>query len=128
MDKGVSGGNTYEYTLVVVLADRSEVRSQTVSVKTNAYRLALHQNHPNPFNPSTTISFTVPERARVTLSIYDVQGRLMRTLVDEIIGEGYRERIWDGRDAGGSEVGSGVYFCRLAAGNKTLTRKMVLLR
>jgi flagellar hook assembly protein FlgD len=99
-----------------------------VSVKTKAYGLALHQNRPNPFNPSTTISFTLPEKARATLSIYDVQGRLMRTLVDEIFGEGYRERIWDGRDAGGSQVGSGVYFCRLTAGNKTLTKKMVLLK
>ena len=82
---------------------------------------------PNPFNP-TTISFTLPERARVTLSIYDVQGRTVRTLVDETGSGGYQERVWDGRDAAGSPVSSGVYFYRLTAGNRTLTKKMVVLR
>ncbi len=88
----------------------------------------LGQNHPNPFNPSTTISFALPEKTKATLSIYDVQGTLVRTLVDEMVGEGYQERIWDGKDASGSQVGSGVYFYRLTAGDKTLTKKMVLLR
>jgi hypothetical protein len=88
----------------------------------------LRQNLPNPFNPTTTISFTIPERTRATLLIYDVQGRLVRTLVDEMVGEGYQERIWDGKDANGSPVGSGVYFYRLTAGDKTLTKKMVHLK
>ena len=89
---------------------------------------ALGTVRPNPFNPTTTISFTLPERARVTLSIYDVEGRLVRTLLDEVVGEGYQERIWNGRDAGGTPVSSGVYFYRLTAGGKTLTKKMVLLK
>jgi flagellar hook assembly protein FlgD len=89
---------------------------------------ALAQNLPNPFNPQTTISFTHAERARATLSVYDVKGRLVRTLVDEMIGEGYQERVWDGKDASGSQVGSGVYFYRLTAGDKTLTKKMVFLK
>jgi hypothetical protein len=127
-DRGVSSGTTYEYTLGVVLEDRSEVRSQTVKVKTKSYEIALHQNNPNPFNPTTTISFTLPETGKVMLSIYDVQGRLVRTLVDGIVGEGYQKCIWVGRDASGSPVGSGVYFYRLTAGDKTLTKKMVLLR
>jgi hypothetical protein len=88
----------------------------------------LYQNHPNPFNPTTTISFTLPERERVTLSIYDVGGRFVRTLIDEIVGEGLQERNWDGRDAQGGEVSSGVYFYRLTAGDKTLTKKMILLK
>jgi hypothetical protein len=89
---------------------------------------ALRQNYPNPFNPTTTICFTLLERTRVTLSIYDVGGRLVRTLVDETMGEGYQERSWDGKDASGSQVGSGVYFYRLTAGDRTLTKKMVLLK
>jgi hypothetical protein len=89
---------------------------------------ALYQNVPNPFNPTTTISFVVPQKVRTTLTIFDVQGKLVRTLVDEIVGEGYQERVWDGKDASGSQVGSGVYFYRLTAGDKTLTKKMVLLR
>ncbi len=127
-DNSVQGGKTYEYTLGVVLADRSEVRSQTVRVKTKAYVLELYQNSPNPFNPRTTISFTLPERARVTLAIYDVKGSLVRTLVDDTIGEWYQERVWDGRDASGNRVSSGVYFYRLTAGDKTLTKRMVLLK
>jgi hypothetical protein len=127
-DETVRGGEIYEYTLGVVLTDRSEVRSQVVSVKTKPYAFALHQNTPNPFNPTTTISFTLPERGRVTLAIYDVRGRLVRTLVDESVGEGYQERLWDGKDAKGARVSSGVYFYTLAAGDRTITKKMLLLK
>jgi len=127
-DQSVSGGKSYEYTLVVVLADHSEVRSQTMTVRTKAYALELHQNTPNPFNPTTMISFTLPERARVTLAIYDVAGKLVKTLVDDMVGEGLREEVWDGKDANGSPASSGVYFCRLTAGEQTLTKKMVLLK
>ncbi|MEJ2720706.1 MAG: amidohydrolase family protein [bacterium] len=84
--------------------------------------------HPNPFNSAATISFVLRERRRVTLTIYDVNGRLVKTLVDEIVDGGCQERIWDGRNSDGNPVSSGVYFYRLAAGNKTLTKKMVLLR
>ncbi|MEJ2722845.1 MAG: FlgD immunoglobulin-like domain containing protein, partial [bacterium] len=90
---------------------------------------ALYQNNPNPFNPSTSIRFDVPSAgAVVTLRIWDVSGRLVRTLVDEIVGGGLQERTWDGKDASGNPVGSGIYFYRLTAGNRTLTRKMVLLK
>ncbi len=91
-------------------------------------QIELFQNSPNPFNPSTTISFALRERGRVSLSIYDVGGTVVKTLVDEMSGEGYQERTWDGKDANGSPVSSGVYFCRLTAGDKTFTKKMVLLR
>ena len=127
-DETVRGGDTYEYTLGVVLADRSEVMSQSVSVRAKGYALALHQNTPNPFNPTTTLSFTLPERESVTLAIYDVRGRLVRTLVDEMVGEGYQERLWDGKDAKGARVSSGVYFYTLTAGESTITKKMLLLK
>lgn len=127
-DEGARGGATYEYTLGVVLADRSEVRSQAVTVKTKFVALTLHQNTPNPFNPSTTISFTLPERMRATLSIYDVEGRRVRTLVDETVSEGYQEYIWDGNDASGTRVSTGVYFYSLRSGSRTLTKKMLVLK
>ena len=83
---------------------------------------------PNPFNMSTTISFTMSERARVTLTIYDVQGKMVRTLVsDDDIGEGYQERTWDGRDDRNNPVSSGVYFYKIMCGNYMLTKKLVLL-
>jgi hypothetical protein len=128
MDVSVEPGETYEYELLVRTASGDEFSSPTVTVTMPRAVTALAQNLPNPFNPQTTISFTHAERARATLSVYDVKGRLVRTLVDEMIGEGYQERVWDGKDASGSQVGSGVYFYRLTAGDKTLTKKMVFLK
>jgi hypothetical protein len=127
VDRDASTGKTYWYRVGAV-ADDGEWMSQTVSIVVPNPELALRQNVPNPFNPSTTISFTLPERTRVTLSIYDVQGKLVRTLVDDMVEEGYQERVWDGEDASGNQVGSGVYFYRLTTGDRTLTKKLVLLK
>ncbi|UCG52646.1 MAG: T9SS type A sorting domain-containing protein, partial [Candidatus Latescibacterota bacterium] len=127
-DESVIGGRRYEYTLSVVLEDRSEIRSQTVTVRTKARRLTLLQNHPNPFNPSTTIAFSLNEKAETELAIYNIEGRLVRTLVDDTLDEGFKRITWDGKDAHGNHVSSGVYFYRLTAGNRTLTKKMVLLK
>ncbi|NIO27671.1 MAG: T9SS type A sorting domain-containing protein [Candidatus Latescibacteria bacterium] len=93
-------------------------------------RFALCQNYPNPFSPTTTISFTVPENSFANLSIYDVEGKLIKVLFNEAFGfdRGVREFTWDGTDARGALVGSGVYFYRLRAGHKALTRKMILLK
>jgi hypothetical protein len=82
---------------------------------------ALYQNVPNPFNPTTTISFVLPERTRAILTIYDVEGRHVRTLVDEVLGGGPNETTWDGADAQGNRVSSGVYLYRLEAGNQAIT-------
>jgi hypothetical protein len=127
-DDTALGGRSYEYTLSVVLGDGSEVQSQKVTVITVAYALALEQNHPNPFNPSTTISFTLPERAKVKLAVYDVQGKRVRTLVDAMLEEGRQERVWDGKDSRGRPAATGVYFCRLETADRKLTRKMLLLK
>jgi hypothetical protein len=89
---------------------------------------SLHQNHPNPFNPSTTISFSLRERSRATLAVYDVTGRLVRVLIDEVREAGPHDVTWDGRNRDGSAVTSGVYFYRLEAGEFVETKKMVLLR
>jgi hypothetical protein len=90
--------------------------------------IALHQNHPNPFSPGTTIPFALPEERLVELSIYDVRGRLVRSLVHDVRAEGWNEVIWDGTDTTGRRAGSGVYFYRLTAGDQTITRRMALLR
>jgi hypothetical protein len=89
---------------------------------------SLSQNYPNPFNPSTTISFTLPQRMTARLAIYNVEGKLVQTLLDGSLEEGYREVPWDGKDTRGGEVSSGVYFYRLTAGDRTLTKKMILLK
>ncbi|MBD3367519.1 MAG: T9SS type A sorting domain-containing protein [Candidatus Eisenbacteria bacterium] len=92
-------------------------------------RFHLEQNVPNPFNPVTTIAYQVPSGgADVRIEIYDVSGRLVKTLVDEHRPAGRHEVSWVGRDASGDEVASGVYFCRMNAGGEKMTRKMLLLK
>lgn len=84
--------------------------------------------YPNPFNPTTTITFSLLSAANARLEIYDATGRLGRTLVDENLAEGPHQVLWDGRDKSGSRVNSGVYFYRITAGDFSISRKMVLLR
>ncbi len=85
---------------------------------------ALHPCYPNPFNPVTTISYDLPEPASVNLVIYDVAGKLVRTLVAaEAVGAGRHEQVWNGRDDAGQNVAAGVYFYRLDAGGYSETRR-----
>ncbi|MEA2063527.1 MAG: T9SS type A sorting domain-containing protein, partial [Gemmatimonadota bacterium] len=92
----------------------------------------LAQNSPNPFNPSTTISYTVPfsEQAAVPVSImvFDVRGKQVVELVNKVQGPGVYSVLWDGTNASGGRVSSGVYFYRLRAGDYSENRKMVLLK
>jgi len=98
-------------------------------IGTNGPRtFALDQNHPNPFNPSTRIRFSLDQDAMVSLIIYDVSGTRVRTLVNRSMSAGSHTEEWDARDDQGRSVASGIYFYRLTSGNRTLTRKAVLLR
>jgi hypothetical protein len=90
--------------------------------------LALGQARPNPFNPSTEIAYSLPSRSAVRLAIYDVKGRLIRNLVDGALDAGSHATRWDGRDAIGSPVASGVYYYKLEVGDWSDTRAMVLLK
>jgi len=90
---------------------------------------ALRQNTPNPFNPSTTIHYTVPASGGyATLSVYDVSGRHVRTLISALQTPGEKRVVWDGRDGRGHEVSSGVYFYRLTAPGVEASRRMVVVR
>lgn len=84
--------------------------------------------YPNPFNPTTTITFSLASAAHTRIEIYDATGRLGRTLVDKVLAGGPHQVLWDGRDKSGGRVNSGVYFYRITAGDVTASRKMVLLR
>jgi len=92
------------------------------------YGLTLVQNWPNPFNPMTSIRYTLPERLRVKLTVYNTSGRLVRTLVEEEMPAGAHVITWDSRNDAGDVVSSGVYFCRLEVGDWSSARKMVLLK
>jgi len=90
-------------------------------------RTRLRGHHPNPFNPRTTIRFDLATHAHARLAIHDVSGRLVRTLVDGPLPAGEHEARWDGRDARGERVASGVYLCRLQAGGYRAAGKLILL-
>ena len=88
----------------------------------------LFQNYPNPFNPVTRIKFELPERGRVKLCIYAVNGQLVRTLVEKNMAAGPHSIRWDGQDDAGRSVTSGVYFYSLVTPRVRESRKMILLR
>jgi len=89
----------------------------------------LSQNHPNPFNPQTTIAFEIPGRQEVSLRVFDLSGRLVRDLiVGELRYPGRHEVVWNGRDDAGRPVASGTYFYRLEAGDFAETKRMVLIK
>ena len=89
---------------------------------------ALLQNYPNPFNLSTTVSFDLPLRSRVVITVYNVVGQVVTTLLDEIRQAGHYDIKWDGKDQHGETIASGVYLYEMRAGEYTGTRKMLLLK
>lgn len=89
---------------------------------------ALEQNKPNPFNPTTQVSFSLPKAAHVNLTIYNVLGQQVKTLVDQELPAGVQTVEWDGTDNTGRTVASGVYFYRLNAADFQATKKMLMLK
>jgi hypothetical protein len=89
---------------------------------------ALQQNYPNPFNPTTTIRFSLPTNQQVKLEVFDIIGRLVKTIVNKDVPAGQFEVSWDGKDNNGMQVTSGMYLYRLQAGSYSSLKKMVLLK
>lgn len=92
------------------------------------YINALLPAYPNPFNPTTVIPFTTARTGHVELTIYDIAGRRVRTLLDRTLDRGMHEAVWDGSNAHGTGVASGVYFCTLKTGIYTATQRLVLIK
>jgi len=88
----------------------------------------LEQNYPNPFNPATTIKFTIPKDTRVQIAVFDINGRLVKILVDKILPAGEHITVWDGTDENGSSVSSGVYLYRMYADGFVNSKKMLLIK
>lgn len=88
----------------------------------------LEQNYPNPFNPITTIKFTIPKETRVQISVFDITGRLVKTLLDKTLPAGEHLITWDGTDENGSKVSSGVYIYQMYSDNFTSAKKMILAK
>jgi hypothetical protein len=89
---------------------------------------SLEQSYPNPFNPTVSIKYALPQNAQVHLVIYNIFGRVVRTLLDEAKEAGYYTVTWDGRDDAGLQVASGIYFYRITAAHFAETKRMILLR
>ncbi|MCK4597227.1 T9SS type A sorting domain-containing protein, partial [bacterium] len=89
---------------------------------------ALFQNYPNPFNPTTAISYQIPQDALVAVSVYNVRGQTIKTLLRKRQPAGYYTVSWDGRDEAERAVASGIYFCRLQAGEFSAVKKMIYLK
>ena len=127
-DRAIEPGKEYRYMVAALTLDGREIRSLEVIASSIAPPLVLDQNFPNPFNPQTMITFSLPVQEQVRLDIYDLSGRLVRRLVDEQMQAGRYQVEWDGTDASGGTVASGVYFYRLTVGKETSAKKMIMLR
>jgi hypothetical protein len=124
---------TDPYELVrrmIYLGERLDDPKLSAEHETEAVPTAytLYQNYPNPFNPTTEIRFDIPEAVKVELKIFNILGQEVMTLVDDVRAAGAYRIFWDGKNAGGLSVASGVYVYQLKAGNFQDAKKMVLLR
>ena len=88
----------------------------------------LQQNYPNPFNPETKISYQLPENGKVELTVYNLKGQKVKTLVNETLESGNYLVIWNGTDDNNKPVSSGIYFYKMKAGKHQKTKKMVLMK
>ena len=102
------------------------MKSMQIRAIPNEY--SLHHNYPNPFNPSTTIMYDIPEAGYTRLFIYDLLGREVAILVNKKIDAGYYNVRWDGRNQYGQSVGAGVYFYQIQSTGFIRTHKMLLLK
>ena len=104
----------------------SVLKSESNALVPNVY--ALHQNYPNPFNPTTTIKYDIPKDTHILINIFDLKGRLVKTLIDEYQISGFKTIKWDATNKTGQQIAAGMYIYRIKAGNYSETKKMVLLK
>ncbi len=129
MDVYISYSGDYAQTFTTIhhhldetWTDKDDVVSEP-SVKS-----VLEQNYPNPFNPETTIAFSIPADGKVELAIYNIKGQKVRTLKNEFMNKGNHKIVWNGKDSNNKQVSSGIYFYKLQAGDKTLIKKMIMMK
>lgn len=110
----------------LVVADRTTDAESEITGLPSEFN--LQQNYPNPFNPTTRIRYDLPVAGQVSLQVFDLQGRLIRTLMNEYQPAGNRECLWNGLSDDGTPVSSGVYYYRLKAGDYVQVRKMLYMK
>jgi hypothetical protein len=128
VDGSARPGEAFRYRVDYIRGGDRHTLFETDWVEPLPAKFVLRQNLPNPFNPSTRISFELGESCRAALAVYDVRGKLVQVLARGPMEAGAHSAVWDGRNERGDPVASGVYFYRLRAGSFTETKKLVLLR
>ena len=125
----VSNNFNSAYDIKIIAGDKEYVESMSKDIlSTIPEEFALGQNYPNPFNPVTNMDYTLPQRSRVTISIYNVLGQEIKNLVNGEQDYGFHSISWDGTDMNGREVSSGVYFTQMRSTSFSQTKKMLLLK
>lgn len=138
LDQNVAPNTTYYYKITAFDFSGNEsehsneinvtvtsIGDQSLNIPTE---FVLEQNYPNPFNPNTQIRYGIPKEGEVTLVIYDMLGKHIRTLASGKSSIGYHTVVWDGKDQNGKAVGTGVYVYRLKGESVNITKKMLLLK
>ncbi len=114
--------------LKVIVGTKRYAQQHSDGIGLDRFENELRGNYPNPFDEKTTVAYTLREERTVTIAVYDVLGRRVRTLVDATKSAGLHRVVWDGTNRYGTRVGSGVYFYRIEAGDFTASEKMMLVR
>jgi hypothetical protein len=125
--RSVGSGTYYDYATIKYVQSATAVKDETGS-REKPSEFVLSQNYPNPFNETTKIEFTLTKSGFVTLNIYDLLGRKVRTLVYEHLSSGCKSVFWDGKNDSGNDVASGIYFYQLRVADFSETKKLVLLK
>ena len=136
MDHEVVDGFMYEYYVTSVFSHGESEGSETAGIYVDfvsvedriPMEFAVHQNYPNPFNPVTTIQFDLPEATDVNITVYNMMGQVVKTLVNGNIAAGYHNVQWDGVNDFGQKVSTGIYIYRVITPKHNTTKKMVFLK
>ena len=124
-----SGQDGAEKKLKLIVGSHQFATTQAGEINLVPAQFELLQNFPNPFNPETSIRFNLPEASRVSILIYDLLGRKVRSLIDsEQKGAGYFTTQWNGLDDFGGQVATGVYIYQFKTNSKSISRKMILMK
>jgi hypothetical protein len=111
--------------LDIPMCETVDIKDYELSAIINDFNLS---NFPNPFNPETTISFSIPQDSKVDLSIFNIKGQKKTTLIQEHLPKGKHEVVWSGRDQHNNQVSSGIYFYKLKVSNQESVKRMLLLK
>ena len=127
VELAAAGSGQSHFRIIIGTEEFAKIHSENISLQPNTY--ALYQNYPNPFNPATTITYQLKEKGDVTLEIFDILGRRVASLVNNVVqSPGVHTISWKGTNSWGEKAASGIYIYRLKAKNFTDAKKMILLK